>query len=331
MKTYIKTFLMTALLGGAAGGAFAQDPHLSQYYSSPLFLNPALTGMFNGEYRISGNQKTQWGSITNPYSTSVASFDALLSNKLGVGGYVLHQSAGDGGYKNTNIFASASYYVNFGQNGDGYLVFGLQGGLVNKTFDQNGLYFSEQYRPGMGYDPGLPSGENFADNNALYADFNAGVFVFDGNPLKTVNPFAGYSVFHLLRPKESLFSSEYQLPMRHLLHAGARFRASESVDITPHALFMRQVEAQEVATGVYGEYHFPYNNNHLLFGATYRWDDAVVPYVGFQISNILIGVSYDVNTSGLNPASFHRGGFEFSLSFIKPGESNVPLFFCPRL
>src|SRR3546814_4911020 len=103
---------MTALLGGVAHGAFAQDPHLSQYYSSPLFLNPALTGMFNGEFRTSGNQKTQWGSITNPYSTSVASFDALLDNKLGVGGYVLHQSAGDGGYKNTNIFASASYYVN---------------------------------------------------------------------------------------------------------------------------------------------------------------------------------------------------------------------------
>src|SRR3546814_4214408 len=78
MKTYIRTFLMTALLGGVAHGAFAQDPHLSQYYSSPLFLNPALTGMFNGEFRISGNQKTQWGSITNPYSTSVASFDALL-------------------------------------------------------------------------------------------------------------------------------------------------------------------------------------------------------------------------------------------------------------
>src|SRR3546814_13591012 len=99
MKTYIRTFLMTALLGGVAHGAFAQDPHLSQYYSSPLFLNPALTGMFNGEFRISGNQKTQWGSITNPYSTSVASFDALLDNKLGVGVYELPQSAGDGGYK----------------------------------------------------------------------------------------------------------------------------------------------------------------------------------------------------------------------------------------
>src|SRR3546814_986219 len=88
------------------------------------------------------------------------------------------------------------------------MVFGLQGGLVNKTFDQNGLYFSEQYTPGMGYDPTLPSGENFADNNSMYADFNAGVFIFDGNPLKVANPFVGYSIFHLLRPKESLFRSE---------------------------------------------------------------------------------------------------------------------------
>src|SRR3546814_15703864 len=76
------------------------------------------------------------------------------------------------------------------------MVFGLQGGLVNKTFDQNGLYFSEQYTPGMGYDPTLPSGENFADNNSMYADFNAGVFIFDGNPLKVANPFVGFSIFH---------------------------------------------------------------------------------------------------------------------------------------
>src|SRR5690606_37641459 len=115
-------------------------------------------------------------------------------------------------------------------------------------FDQNRLYFDEQYSPGMGYDPTLPSGESFADNNALYADFNGGVFIFDGNPLKVVNPFLGYSVFHLLRPKETLFSSDYKLPMRHLVHAGLKFKVSESVDVTPHALFVRQKEAQEIAT-----------------------------------------------------------------------------------
>src|SRR3546814_18997064 len=81
MKTYIRTFLMTALLGGVAHGAFAQDPHLSQYYSSPLFLNPALTGMFNGEFRLSGNQKTQWGRITNPYSRTVRSEERREGNE----------------------------------------------------------------------------------------------------------------------------------------------------------------------------------------------------------------------------------------------------------
>src|SRR3546814_14835028 len=82
MKTYIRTFLITALLGGVAHGAFAQDPHLSQYYSSPLFLNQALTGMFNGDFRLSGNQKTQWGSIPTPSRPSVASLDTLLDPQL---------------------------------------------------------------------------------------------------------------------------------------------------------------------------------------------------------------------------------------------------------
>lgn len=337
-----KLFIAIGLAAGFSGSqqAKAQDPHLSQYYASPLYLNPAMTGMVSGAYRVNANYKSQWGSITKGYKTMQASFDAPLANKLGVGGYVIHQAAGDGGFKNTNVMASASYHINFGQDGAYFLSFGLQGGITNKTFDINNLYFDEQYLAGIGYDPGRPSGENFSDNNSFNADFNAGIFLFDGDPDKNANPFLGYSAFHLLRPKETLFSSDYNLPVRHLVHGGVKVRLNTNFDLTPHALFQRQKEAQELAAGLYGEYHFPFNNTHLLFGAAYRavnradlsaGTNAVIPYLGFQVQDLLIGLSYDVAASGLSDAVSNRGGLELSISFSPPGVSKVPKFFCPRL
>ena len=55
--------------------ASAQDPHFSQFFSSPLTLNPAFTGKFFGTYRIAGNYRNQWPSINNAFTTSTISAD----------------------------------------------------------------------------------------------------------------------------------------------------------------------------------------------------------------------------------------------------------------
>ena len=43
----------------------AQDPAFSQFFASPLTLNPALTGKFNGTLRVAGNYRNQWPQINN--------------------------------------------------------------------------------------------------------------------------------------------------------------------------------------------------------------------------------------------------------------------------
>ena len=61
----------------------AQDPHFSQFFSSPLTLNPAFTGKFDGVLRIAGNYRNQWPSINNAYTTGTISVDfPILRNKL---------------------------------------------------------------------------------------------------------------------------------------------------------------------------------------------------------------------------------------------------------
>src|ERR1044071_8976773 len=80
MKKLICTVSICLLLGF---GAVAQDPNFSQFFASPLTLNPALTGKFDGVYRVAGNYRNQWPTINNAFTTATASIDfGILKNKL---------------------------------------------------------------------------------------------------------------------------------------------------------------------------------------------------------------------------------------------------------
>jgi len=53
-----------------------QDIHHSQFYTSPLNVNPALTGVFNGDWRAAGNFRSQWFvDDLVQYMTFTGSFD----------------------------------------------------------------------------------------------------------------------------------------------------------------------------------------------------------------------------------------------------------------
>src|SRR6185437_7654822 len=68
------------------GPATAQDPAFSQFFASPLSLNPALTGKFNGSVRVAGNYRNQWPQINNAFITSTVSIDGnILGSRLPAG------------------------------------------------------------------------------------------------------------------------------------------------------------------------------------------------------------------------------------------------------
>ena len=63
--------------------SLAQDPNFSQFFVSPLTLNPALTGKFNGNFRVAGNYRDQWPEISKAFITSTISFDLpILTGKI---------------------------------------------------------------------------------------------------------------------------------------------------------------------------------------------------------------------------------------------------------
>src|ERR1700755_680115 len=77
-RIFFTCLIVTATLFGKA-----QDPNFSQFFVSPLTLNPALTAKFNGNLRVAGNYRNQWPAFTKAFVTSSVSVDfPILQSKL---------------------------------------------------------------------------------------------------------------------------------------------------------------------------------------------------------------------------------------------------------
>lgn len=331
MKNLIRIIILSAFLNMGAERVVAQiDPHFSQYYAHPLWLNPAMTGVIDGDYRVSINAKQQWGSIANSFLTGGASFDMAPVKNLAFGGMILNQNAGDIGYNHLSAMASAAYRIHFGQTGLNMINFGVQAGILNKSFNASKITLGSQFNPVSGYDPNFGAGENFGATNTLVPDVNVGVMYFDGNPDQTVNVFGGAMAAHLTRPVDRFLGADVKMPIRYAAHGGARVRVTDMLDITPNALYLKQGNAKETSFGAYAKVMVNPETD-LMFGTNYRVDDAAIAFFGLNIKNMVIGVSYDFNTSSLNKATQSQGGLELSISFTRRRGITGPNFFCPRL
>ena len=119
MKYFLfKKFFMALLVTGLIAinqSVKGQDPHFSQFSFTPLQLNPALTGIFNGNTRISNTYRSQWSGLGNGYKTIHISVDGALGKKkmqnnyFGIGGMVYQDKAGTSGFRSTFIQGSLSY------------------------------------------------------------------------------------------------------------------------------------------------------------------------------------------------------------------------------
>ena len=310
------------------------DPHFTQYYVYPSWTNPALTGAFDGQYRISGIYRSQWGSISSPYTTQGVSAEFTTSKNMNYGIGVINQTAGDGGYRYTTAYGSLAYTgVRFGPGENHRVVLGLQAGLIQRRFDATKLTFGDQWNPITGYNPGNPTADLFRNNNASSFDAGAGILYFDATPGKKANFYAGYSASHITKPTDD-FSGKANstLPMRHTIHTGVKLKVNDVFSITPNVLYLKQGTAEETMLGAYGQLKAGPETD-LMIGANYRFDDALSPFVGFTHKGMVLGVSYDINTSDLGKVVKGSNSFEISLSFIGKKSTKTPEveFVCPRL
>lgn len=317
----------------------AQDPNFSQFFASPMTLNPALTGKFDGVYRFSTNYRNQWPSINNAFTTMTASLDmGIMKNRIpdidqfGIGIMAYSDKAGNGVLNSTYYGLSLAYHKGLDENGYHQIGAGFQGTYMNKLLDLNKVYFEDQLTP-FGF-TGVTS-ESFTSQQVKlnYFDMNAGVF-YNGSSNGYNNFYLGASMYHINRPKETFQKGSFLLNARTTIQAGGKIPAGPYNFLHFAANYSMQGNAHNTMIG--GAFALNMNSDeenptNFYLGSWYRFDDAVIPYMGLEFGEWRFGASYDVNISSLKPASNTRGGVEVSLIYIKkPVDPNAKKLNCPK-
>lgn len=308
-----------------SGNVFAQDPHFSQFFASPLTLNPAYTGKFNGTFRVTGNYRNQWPEINRAFITSTGSVDfKILKNKIaytdtwGVGVMGYSDNSANGAVKFNYAGLSTSYHKALDEDGYNQIGVGFQVVYANMLVNTSNLKFEDQLTS-SGF-TGVTS-EVFNNPSGLksnYIDLNAGI-LYSGSSRDKNYYYAGVSMFHVSRPKQSFVGANYLLNMRTTIHGGGYFEVGDNTTIHLSALQSFQGGATETVLG--GAVQFNVSGTEaekptsFYAGAWMRLKDAIIPYIGLEYNNFKFGFTYDVNTSTLNTASLKRGGLEISLIY----------------
>ena len=328
-----KLICISFLFGSLFGKVQAQDFHLSMYDAAPTFLNPAMTGVFEGEWRLHTHYRTQWKSVNfKPYTTALLSFDAPYK-KWGFGGQIVNYRAGIGNYNALQGLFSLGYTLPIDGRKYHNISFGAQFGITQKSVEYQLHTFDNQYvtTNGGGFNTAIASGEDFASNSIMLPDINSGVLYYYARQQSRLNPFVGFSAFNMLTPTESFFVGANKLPMRFYLHAGTRVNITETIYVIPKALYQMQENFQELTMAIDGGFYLKSAELHLLTGFTYRNMDAAIFYVGARKSHYIAKVGYDINMSSLSPASSGRGGFEISFTYMKQKPNAKTEKICPKL
>ena len=326
LDKYIVVLVLTLFF---VNGLDAQDLHFSQFFNSPLTTNPANTGFIpDADYRIGASYRNQYSAIMEvPYKTMSIFGDAqVFRNKLengwlGLGGVILRDVAGSGSLTSTKIYGSIAYHQLLGNSS--LLTAGFNVGWANKRIDQSKLKFPDQF-DGKFFDG--PTSVALANNNISYFDMQVGMN-YAYFPSEDIYINAGYSIQHVNRPRETFFedvtdsSGNNQIAMRHIGFINAIYKLNDNVIINPNAYYTTMAKASELVFGLNGAYNLSGDGSkQLIAGLYYRWGDAVVPMVGFELNHVKFTFSYDVTVSSLHNFNNYRGASEFSV--IKNGFYN---------
>ncbi len=333
MKKIIAAIAIFFLISASAS---AQDPHFSQFFASPLTLNPAFTGKFDGSWRLAVNHRDQWPSIPKAYVTSSASIDfGIMRNRIpdndtwGIGISGLTDASANGILKLNYGSLSMSYHKALDENGYHQIGAGFQGTFSSVGIDVAKLTFEDMLTQN-GF-TGTTSDLLTNGNNQSYFDMNAGL-LYSGSTSGRNNFYLGASMYHINRPKVGFKDKNWYLTGRVTVHGGGYFPLNEMLTVHGSVIHQIQNKASETTVGgalaanINGDFDNPTN---VYLGSWMRFNDAFIPYAGLEFAGLRIGASYDLNISSLKTATQSRGGMEISVIYIKrPAETRgIP---CPK-
>lgn len=343
MKRYLKKAFAGLLVGMSLTG-YAQDVHYSQFYENALLRNPALTGIFTGDYKIGLNYRNQWAAVSNPYSTVMISGETrILVNReiadyLSFGLAANFDKAGSVNMTSTQVFPAISYNKALEDQYHTYLSVGLSAGYITRSIDWSKAQTSNQWQNGI-YNPGNSTGENATYKSRNNYDIGAGISLNSSLDLDgTFNYYLGVSAYHINTPTQEFTGADpVNLPMKWQFNAGFHSSFSEQFGVTVHGNYSLQQPSTELILGGFFTWRsVPVGLPSIFalnFGAFYRNKDAFIPMIRIDYKDVSIGFSQDVTNSALAANVAGTGATEISLYIRGNYQHNKnprdPLF-CPR-
>jgi type IX secretion system PorP/SprF family membrane protein len=337
MKNELMKWLLflVILFNGFAG--FAQDHLYSQFFNSPLYLNPALTGQFKADLRMNLIYRNQWTTVPGSLSYLSASVDYNVPQfGGGIGLLVTRSSEGTAYLNHTNIAGLYSYSIG---SDDFVLSFGLQAGVTNRVIDYSKLVFDDQIDPTLGFIPGSTSAANALPlNNKFYFDsgFGTNLVIADFN--------IGAAFQHLNRPNESFTGQTAKLPIRFNGNISYRldldsYEGNMDDDdksyVVPSVVFYKQSKFESYSIGL------QYKRRGVNVGLSYRsgaetGPSAVVLSLIFDVfvnrdggEKVRMGISHDAALKGLtysNTAGSTEGSLGYETTLPSRGDAATPRF-----
>ncbi|MEM9822554.1 MAG: PorP/SprF family type IX secretion system membrane protein [Bacteroidota bacterium] len=344
-----RLFLLFPLLAIAVSLS-AQDKHFTQFYAAPLTLNPALTGAFDGRYRVGAIYRDQWrGVLDEPYVTFASSidvkFDVNLNNRykdaVAVGLLFFSDRVNGFDFNTNQIALSGAFHKGLDFNKTQFLTVGFQAGLAQRNINYERLTFDDQFNDIDAFS--FATREALPENNFSFSDYAVGLnYSYQPKAKTALN--IGFALHHFLRPQLSFYASDEdvdgdsRLFMKYSIQASFQFPVSDQISLIPRAQFSQQGPHMELTTGTNVRFAFNnFNTNAFQVGTWVRPVsneddsfslDALIMMVGIELNSVLIGFSYDANLSDLSTHRQGQGAFEFSIAYI--GDFDNESILCPK-
>lgn len=326
-------FCMAVCLSNAM---WAQDPQFSQFYSSPLTLNPALTGNFNGTTRFISNIRSQNADYNNAYNTKTASVDfKVLSNKikqldrLSMGVLFLSDQTGNKILTNNHLGVSLAYMKALDQEQKRSLSVGFQATYNNKRFNSANALLEDQITPGGNINI---SGDNILNNglSKTAVDVNAGI-LYQYAPTSEHLYYIGGSLFNILQTQKGFGNNTSAVPIRKTIHGGMMSPVGYAGTFHASFHFQQQKEFNQLLIGgAYSHYIKDALRSYIevYLGAWYRTDQSIIPYIGLEWNYWRLGYTNDISFSNQLTAGQLRYSNEVSLHYTLNKDKGLLKYKC---
>jgi len=333
---------------------FSQDAQFYQVYASPLTLNPAMTGMIEGNFRIASVYRDQWRALVDkPFSTFSVSGDGRFEifkngtdkkDFLGVGIYFQSDKVGTIAFTTNQLGVSAAFHKALDKRLKQYLSFGFQMSINQRNINYENLNFEDEFNGINAYSD--PTSEILPINNFGFADLSLGLN-YSISPFKGFDAFVGASLYHAAAPKvtfdrntsttTSRFVIDERIDRKIQIYGGFSSALNNSWSVVPRALYVKQGPHQQIIAGSHIRKKLVDGfSSAVELGLSarlvndidnYHFESAILS-LGIDFTGKLVGLSYEF---GLNPvANRFRNQGVIELSFRYTGEYDNDIFFCPE-